>query len=415
MPKRSRAADSDSDEFMGSASDQEDTYRSKTKRKATAQKRNSTGKQKATNSIANAAFETENTRPHSASTHKISDQVSMRKELLKWYDGVHESRGMPWRKPYNHSFTSEERAQRAYEAASDIETVNALWKGLGYYSRAARLLEGAKKAVQDLGGRLPDNAKDMEAKIPGIGKSGNITDLDINDIEDLCTLCEPLPSTGLVTAFPMKAQRKKAREELDIVNVVEWRHQDSQDRWFLLVRRPQGGLLAGLHEFPTSANVSRTLAASAMQDIAHALLSEILENAPQPYARTAKQRRSGTVRDSSRLSTSPHESESLRIVGIRPGGDVIHIFSHIKKTYRVQWVVIEGGGEEPPSLTSARTQPSIGGTNAGMKGKRTMQGKTSKRKRAKQDADDDDNDDETTLSFPLEARWTLMKDVQDAK
>lgn len=74
-------------------------------------------------------------------------------------------------------------------------------------------------------------------------KSGNITDLDINDIEDLCTLCEPLPNTGLVTAFPMKAQRKKAREELDIVNVVEWRHQDSQDRWFLLVRRPQGGRL----------------------------------------------------------------------------------------------------------------------------------------------------------------------------
>ncbi len=153
-----------------------------------------------------------------------------------------------------------------------------------------------------------------------------------------------------------------------------------------------------------------------MQDVAHALLSKMLVNAPQPYARTAKQRRSGTVRDASRLSMSPHEPESLRIAGIRPGGDVIHIFSHIKKTYRVQWIVLEGGGKEPPSLTSARTQPSIGGTNAGMKGKRTTQGKTSKRKRAKQDADDDDkDDDETAVSVPLEARWTLMKDVQDAK
>ena len=64
---------------------------------------------------------------------------------------------------------------------------------------------------------------------------------DVPDIEELCTLCEPLPVKGLVTAFPMKVERKKAREELDIVNVVEWRHPDSQDRWFLLVRRPEVG------------------------------------------------------------------------------------------------------------------------------------------------------------------------------
>ncbi len=67
--------------------------------------------------------------------------------------------------------------------------MNALWKGLGYYSRAARLLEGAKKAVQDLGGRLPDNAKDMEAKIPGIGRysAGAICSIAYNQ-------CEPVVS-----------------------------------------------------------------------------------------------------------------------------------------------------------------------------------------------------------------------------
>lgn len=48
--------------------------------------------------------------------------------------------------------------------------MNALWKGLGYYSRAARLLNGAKKVVDELGGLLPDNAKDMESKIPGVGR-----------------------------------------------------------------------------------------------------------------------------------------------------------------------------------------------------------------------------------------------------
>jgi A/G-specific adenine glycosylase len=45
-----------------------------------------------------------------------------------------------------------------------------LWKGLGYYSRARRLLEGAKKAVDVYGGKLPENAKEMQHNIPGIGR-----------------------------------------------------------------------------------------------------------------------------------------------------------------------------------------------------------------------------------------------------
>lgn len=48
--------------------------------------------------------------------------------------------------------------------------MNSLWKGLGYYSRASRLLAGAQKAVKEYNGKLPDNAKDMEANIPGIGR-----------------------------------------------------------------------------------------------------------------------------------------------------------------------------------------------------------------------------------------------------
>lgn len=41
----------------------------------------------------------------------------------------------------------------------------------------------------------------------------------------------------------MKANKKKAREELDIVNVVEWRSGSDRDRQFMLVRRPEGGQL----------------------------------------------------------------------------------------------------------------------------------------------------------------------------
>lgn len=64
-------------------------------------------------------------------------------------------------------------------------------------------------------------------------------EVEVLDIEDMCSLCEPLPASALVTSFPMKVERKKAREEIDIVNVVEWRR--GGDRWFLLVRRPEGG------------------------------------------------------------------------------------------------------------------------------------------------------------------------------
>lgn len=61
------------------------------------------------------------------------------------------------------------------------------------------------------------------------------------DIEDICGLCEPLTGAG-VMSYPMKAERKKVREELDIVNVVEWRPiQNPDERWFLFMRRPSTG------------------------------------------------------------------------------------------------------------------------------------------------------------------------------
>lgn len=53
--------------------------------------------------------------PHAASRHVISDPMPPRKALLNWYAGVHESRGMPWRKPYNPTLDRDQRAQRAYE------------------------------------------------------------------------------------------------------------------------------------------------------------------------------------------------------------------------------------------------------------------------------------------------------------
>jgi A/G-specific adenine glycosylase len=53
-------------------------------------------------------------------------------------------------------------------ANSDIERVNQLWSGLGYYTRARNLHKGANMVVNELNGKLP-NTVDGLLKIPGIG------------------------------------------------------------------------------------------------------------------------------------------------------------------------------------------------------------------------------------------------------
>lgn len=54
-------------------------------------------------------------RSHSSYTHTIPTPVPIRVALLEWYGKVHETRGMPWRKPYDSTLGRDERAQRAYE------------------------------------------------------------------------------------------------------------------------------------------------------------------------------------------------------------------------------------------------------------------------------------------------------------
>jgi len=53
--------------------------------------------------------------PHSKSVHSISSPAMVRSALLAWYKTVHDTRGMPWRRPYDPNLGPEERAQRAYE------------------------------------------------------------------------------------------------------------------------------------------------------------------------------------------------------------------------------------------------------------------------------------------------------------
>lgn len=135
-----------------------------------------------------------------------------RDALLGWFDGVGAARAMPWRKtwvdPVDYSDPAELRRvleKRAYEvwiseimlqqtrvavvvdywnrwmakwptihdlAAAKEDEVMGAWRGLGYYSRAKRIHDGAKQLVQDIfcRGLLPEDANELEAKVPGVGR-----------------------------------------------------------------------------------------------------------------------------------------------------------------------------------------------------------------------------------------------------
>lgn len=156
------------------------------------------------------------TRQHSAMYHRpllLDGQRGRdgRRSLLSWFDSVSESRSMPWRKAWVNPREVEDVSElrqilekRAYEvwiseimlqqtrvavvidywnkwmdkwptihdlAAAKSEDVLAAWSGLGYYSRATRIHEGAKLAAKDpaMKGLLPASAKELQAKMPGVG------------------------------------------------------------------------------------------------------------------------------------------------------------------------------------------------------------------------------------------------------
>ncbi len=109
-------------------------------------------------------------------------------QLNAWYQADH--RDLPFRRlkdPYA-IWVSEVMAQQTriesmlpyYEkwmmkwpavkdlAEAEIEEVLHLWQGLGYYNRARKLHEGARKIVCDYNGKLPETKEEL-LKIPGIG------------------------------------------------------------------------------------------------------------------------------------------------------------------------------------------------------------------------------------------------------
>jgi len=136
---------------------------------------------------------------HSFTAAEIS---SLRSDLLSWYDAS--ARVLPWRSAANPSsaeyqpdadtrgymvWVSEVMLQQTQVATviqyynkwmsqwptikslseASLDSVNQAWSGLGYYSRARRLQEGAVKIMTELGGRMPNTATEL-MKLPGVGR-----------------------------------------------------------------------------------------------------------------------------------------------------------------------------------------------------------------------------------------------------
>ncbi|MBN2796299.1 MAG: A/G-specific adenine glycosylase [Clostridia bacterium] len=252
-------------------------------------------------------------------------------DLLNWY--FNHQRKLPWREnhdPYR-IWLSEimlqqtqvktvieyfnrfiEKYPTVQDMASAVEhDVLKLWEGLGYYSRARRLIPCAQMVVNTFEGEFPRDLKSM-LKLPGVGHytagailsiaynekipavDGNVMrvysrffnmDHDISDLKSrlafenkvletlpedrrhynqalmelgatVCTpkspRCEICPiqrdcqalKLGVVNRRPVKTKKiKKKTEEMVVIKII------CKDE-FMIVKRPDDGLLAGMWGFP---------------------------------------------------------------------------------------------------------------------------------------------------------------------
>lgn len=387
--------------------------------------------------------------PLIGSLHQFTeiDVVEVRERLLKWYDANH--RVLPWR---SIAATEPDRSKRAYAvlvseimlqqtqvstvigyfdtwmkkwptvedlASATLEEVNQIWAGLGYYSRARRLHEGAVKIVKELNGEFPNDRDSLIHQLPGVGRysgsavasialgcavgvvdgnvnrvlarvrgigadiniqsttehmwsladkivdperpgdfnqaimelgatvcspktpacgscplrlhcvayqksenqqekssisshfkkfSEKVTLSEISDIEcladcDLCLRKEDWDVSLGVQNYPRKAQKTQSRQESSAVIILR----NKIDK-MLLVQRPRTGLLANLWEFPSIA-----LSENGAQD------KDVTEELVSQFS-------------------LPHTAASSRTFV----SDVIHIFSHIRQTYKVFLISLSG-------------------------------------------------------------------------
>ncbi|KAF8684106.1 DNA glycosylase [Rhizoctonia solani] len=195
-----------------------------------------------------------------------------------------------------------------------------------------------------------------------------ITKPPVADIEEICGICSPLPTTSFsVARFPMKVEKKKARVETSVVCTMKWTSAGG-DQWWLMTKRPETGLLAGLWEFPTIDLPSTSQASPDASDDDGMIASALLTSMPSVVLPKL-------------LASS---SSGARVQSPKYIGSIPHIFSHIHKTYEIVYSIVEWHGDNPPEL---------GALHNASKAKESVK---SKRKRA---------DTSTEYVLPVESRW----------
>ncbi|XP_054764333.2 adenine DNA glycosylase-like [Lytechinus pictus] len=141
---------------------------------------------------------------------------------------------------------------------------------------------------------------------------------EIRDIEcaaDGCTLClDGPPDTKLgVMNYPRKPKRKPLRQQVHAVCIVE--RQSSQDSEYLMVQRPDTGLLAGMWEFPSI---------------------EIAEDTSPKKMR-------------SKMDNYLKGTLNMTLKNVRKRRHIcqfVHMFSHIQQTYELETMIVEEEEED---------------------------------------------------------------------
>ncbi|RUS23022.1 hypothetical protein BC937DRAFT_93608 [Endogone sp. FLAS-F59071] len=203
----------------------------------------------------------------------------------------------------------------------------------------------------------------------------------IDGLEE-CEICLPFNPIDeepySVMRYPLKAVKKPPKNEECAVCILErsWTDEDGKDvSEFLLAKRPEEGLLAGLWEFPSvELGAPMSMVAAAAADSKISSRKDDNNNDDEgfdPDAKFAPCRSTGKSK-SKPVGTSPAaatyqdrsrrmdaylrdnfglvldeeaniEERTIRRVDL---GNVVHLFSHIRKVYHVEWVLVQGWRRE---------------------------------------------------------------------
>jgi A/G-specific adenine glycosylase len=145
-----------------------------------------------------------------------------------------------------------------------------------------------------------------------------------------------------VTDLPEKDKKADKREETVSVRVVRGTRDGAdgadgaskKSAFYLLVKRPEGGLLSGLWEFPSVVMEETDADEDALRAAADRLLAETLRF---PAAASSSFSFSFSSREAD-ASPNPKPKPKPKP---KPLGEIVHVFSHVRQTMKVELVSVE--------------------------------------------------------------------------